>query len=94
MCAHTHTHSCERFIPPLPCPLVPCSVSDVARWSEPKVHRQYVMQPVQGQAQLMWALWKKSSRIKVPTLSVTGDMDKLQVRTCEARVLCSEVLSV
>ena len=45
------------------------------------MHREYVMQPVQGQAKLMWVVWKKSSRTKVPTLSVTGDMDKLEVRT-------------
>ena len=44
--------------------------------------REYVMKPVQGQAQLVWAMWKQSSHLKVPTLSVTGNMEKLEVDMC------------
>ena len=44
------------------------------------MQKQNVMQPLHGQAQLSWAMWKRSSHIEVPTLSVTGDMDKLQVQ--------------
>ena len=51
-------------------------------WGGPEVDREYVMKPVQGQAQLMWAMWKQSSHVKVPTLSVTGNMETLEVDMC------------
>ena len=60
-------------------PLHQSRVSDVGRWNEPGVDKELILSPMLAEFEGAHLIAKGPSRMQLPTLSISGNIDDLKV---------------